>query len=79
MPKKRKAPNFDLSLVQGEIPDGITNFQEKIRLGLHHFEEAYQKLYEETGNPLYAWEIIHMWFCPNALSGVSVLHSGIPL
>lgn len=79
MPKKKKAPNFDLSLTKMHIPDEITDFKDQFHYFLQEHAEENRKLYEQTENPLYAWTIIHIWFSHCPAIGTSVLQAGHPL
>jgi hypothetical protein len=64
-------------------PEGPINPKDLVhRFLLQHAEEC-KKLYDETGNPLYVWEIVQKWFSgfvgPNGEKGPSPIQSGLQL
>ena len=83
MPKKRKLPNFDTSYVVKTLPEEPKGPIDIVRIFLLQHAEKCKKLYDETGNPLYVWELVHKWFseikCSNGEILPSPIQSGLQL
>lgn len=83
MPKKRKPPNFDTSYVVKKMPEEPKDPIDPVYWFLLRHAEECKKLYDETGNPLYVWEVVHRWFnyfnVPNGEPGQSPIQSGLQL
>ena len=75
MPRKRKPPGYDVSMVKTKFSGGLVD-------GITHFVAEYEAQYEETGNPLYVWQAIGTIFAYLALPNgqkKSLIQSGYPL